>query len=138
MKEVAVETSVTGVLVSSTILMGALVILTLVAMTIMYRYFNQTVRQQSEVIDELQKDIKALRNGTSLTAKRMQISENKLKQLTRRQYLYEVQQMKNKNYEKAKDMINRGENVNKVIENCKITRTEAELILLANKMNKVA
>jgi hypothetical protein len=35
-------------------------------------------------------------------------------------------------------MINRGEAVEKVIKECKITKTEAELILLANRMNRVA
>jgi len=138
MNEVAVETSVTGILVSTTILMGALVILALVAITLMYRYFNQVVHQQGEVIEDLQNELKDLKQGSNVTSKRIQISENRLKQLARRQYLYEVQQMKNQNYEKAKEMINRGENVSKVVENCKITKTEVELILLANKMNKVA
>ena len=138
MNEVAVETSVTGILVSSTILMGALVVLALVAMTIMYRYFNKIVQQQGDVIEQLEKNVKTLEKGANINGKRIQLSENKLKQLARRQYLYEVQQMKNNNYQKAKEMISRGENVSKVLEDCKITRTEAELILLANKMNKVA
>jgi len=138
MKEVVVETSVTGILVSATVMMAVLVVLSLIAMTIMYRYFNQVSRQQSEIIDALQKDINVLGENAKSTGKRLFKSENKFDQLARRQYLYEVQQMKNRNYERAKDMINRGENVKKVVENCKITKTEAELILLANKMNKVA
>ena len=138
MKEVVVDTSVTGMLVSTTIMMAVLVILALVAMTIMYRYFNQIARQQSELIEELQNDIQSLGNETKITGKRLLKSENRYNQLARRQYLYEVQQMKNRNYERAKDMINRGENVKNVIENCKITKIEAELILLANKMNRVA
>lgn len=138
MKEVAVETSITGVLVSSTILMGVLVVLSLVAITLMYRYFNQIARHQNEVIQDLEKEIKQLSEGALTANKRLLRSENRFKQLARRQYLYEVQQMKNHNYQKAKDMILRGEKVNKVIENCKISRSEAELILLANKMNKVA
>ena len=46
--------------------------------------------------------------------------------------------MQDKNYERAKNMINRGDDVSKVIKDCKITKTEAELILLANRMNRVA
>ena len=138
MKEVVVDTSVTGMLVSTTIIMAVLVVLALVAMTIMYRYFNQVARQQSELIEELHNDIQLLGNDAKITSKRLLKSENRYNQLARRQYLYEVQQMKNRNYERAKDMINRGENVKNVIENCKITKIEAELILLANKMNKVA
>ncbi|WP_455375420.1 DUF2802 domain-containing protein [Kaarinaea lacus] len=138
MNEVVVETSITGILVSATIMMAVLVVLALIAMTIMYRYFNQVARQQSQIIEELQKDVNSLAVDAKQTGKRLFKSENKFNQLARRQYLYEVQQMKNRNYERAKDMINRGENVKKVVENCKITKTEAELILLANKMNKVA
>lgn len=138
MKEVVVETSVTGILVSATVIMAVLVVLSLVAMTIMYRYFNQVARQQSEIIEDLQKDINALGKNARSTGKRLFKSENKFNQLARRQYLYEVQQMKNRNYERAKDMINRGENVKEVVENCNISKTEVELILLANKMNKVA
>lgn len=138
MNEVVVETSITGILVSATVMMAVLVVLSLVAMIIMYRYFNQIAHQQSEIIEDLQKDINALGENVRSNGKRLFKSEHKFNQLARRQYLYEVQQMKNRNYERAKDMINRGENVKKVVENCKITKTEAELILLANKMNKVA
>ena len=138
MIEVAVDTSVTGMLISTTILMAALVVLALVAMTIMYRYFNHISRQQSDLIEQLQKDIKSFGNEAKVNEKRLFKAENRYNQLARRQYLYEAQLMKNRNYERAKDMINRGENVKNVVENCKITKTEAELILLANKMNKVA
>ena len=65
-------------------------------------------------------------------------TEFKIKQIVRRQYLYEVQQMKNKDYERAKAMISQGEKVDKVVKDCKMTVTEVELIMLANRMNRVA
>jgi len=138
MNEVVVETSVTGILASATIMMAAILVLALVAITLMYRYFHQVSQHQSEIIEELQNDVKALSSGSVGLNRRVDRSEQKFKQLSRRQYLYEVQQMKSKNYERAKHMISRGEKVSKVLENCKITKTEAELILLANRMNKVA
>lgn len=138
MNEVVVDTSVTGILASATILMAAILVLALVAMTLMYRYFHQVSRQQSDVIQELQNDVKALSSGTVGINRRVDRFEQKFKQLSRRQYLYEVQQMKSKNYERAKYLITRGEKVSKVLENCKISKTEAELIMLANRMNKVA
>lgn len=138
MKEVAVETSVTSILASATILMAALVVLTLIAVTLMYRYFNNVSKQQNKLIEELQKEVDVMASCTRDAEKRLNRSDYKFKQLARRQYLYETQQMKNRNYEKAKNMILRGENVKTVLSTCNITKTEAELILLANKMNKVA
>jgi len=138
MKEVAVETSVTGILASTTILLAVMVLLSLVAMTLMYRYFSHIAKQQNEMIEALQKNVSVIENAAIESDKRLLKSDNKFKQLARRQYLYEVQQMKNKNYERAKDMILRGENIKHVIEKCNITKIEAELILLANRMNKVA
>jgi len=138
MIEVAVDTSITSTLVSVTIFMAAMIVLVLAAMTVMYRYFNHNVKQQSEVIDQLHKQLTELQAHNKANLKRLEISDNKLKQLARRQYLYEVQLMKNSNYAKAKDLIVRGANVSKVIENCNITKSEAELIQLANRMNKVA
>lgn len=144
MNEVAVEatvtslTSMTGILASTTILMGALVLLSIIAMTLMYRYFNKVARQQNQIIEELKGEIDSISLGGRDVAKRLNRTDNKLKQLARRQYLYEIQQMKNRDYERAKKLITRGENVNKVLANCNITKTEAELIMLANKMNKVA
>ena len=110
----------------------------LVAMVLMYRYFHHIAQQQSETIAVLQKHVSSLRSGAIGVLNRQEKADRKFKQLARRQYLYEVQQMKSKNYERAKTMISRGEDVRKVIENCKITKTEAELILLANRMNRVA
>lgn len=138
MKEVAVETSVTGILASATIMMAALVVLSLIAITLMYRYFNQVSKQQSQIIEELKKQMAGIAVNTRETGKRLNRTDNKFKQLARRQYLYEVQQMKSRDYERAKNMISRGENMKTVLASCNITKTEAELILLANKMNKVA
>lgn len=138
MNDVAVETSVTGMLASATIMMAALVVLTLIAMTLMYRYFNQVAKQQNQLIEDLQKEVDAVSDSARDAGKRLNRTDHKFKQLARRQYLYEVQQMKNRDYERAKKMITRGENVKNVLASCNITKTEAELILLANKMNKVA
>lgn len=138
MTEEVVQTSISSVLASATIMMAALIVLMLVAMVLMYRYFHHVAQQQSETIAVLQKHVSTLRSGAVGVLNRQEKADRKFKHLARRQYLYEVQQMKNKNYERAKTMISRGEDVRKVIENCKITKTEAELILLANRMNRVA
>lgn len=138
MKEVAIETSVTSVLASATIMMAALIVLSLIAMTLMYRYFNKVSRQQNQIIEELKKEMDIIALGVRNSEKRHIKSDNKFKQLARRQYLYEVQQMKSRDYARAKNMVSRGEDLKTVLASCNITKTEAELILLANKMNKVA
>ena len=136
--EVIVQTSLSSMLASATIMLATLVVLLLIAMVLMYRYFHQVAKQQNEIIGVLQKNVSVLRSGTIGLCSRQEKSDRKFKQLARRQYLYEVQQMKSKNYEQAKIMITRGEDVRKVIENCRISKSEAELILLANRMNRVA
>lgn len=122
----------------ATIVMSIMVLLSLTAIAVMYRHFYKITHQQDATIDSLRHDLIALGSGSTDVDSRIEKLEKKAKFLSRRQYLYEVRQMKDKNYERAKNMINRGDEVNKVIKECKITKTEAELILLANRMNRVA
>jgi hypothetical protein len=118
--------------------MAVMVLLSLAAMVVMYRHFHKITLQQDATINTLRGDLNALCSGSVSVGNRVEKLEKKAKLLSRRQYLYEVRQMQDKNYERAKNMINRGEAVEKVIKECKITKTEAELILLANRMNRVA
>ena len=121
-----------------TIAMSVIVLLSLAAITIMYRHFQKITQQQDTTIELLRNDLSSMSSGSTDVDGRIDKLEKKAKYLSRRQYLYEVRQMQDKNYERAKNMINRGEKVSKVIKECKITATEAELILLANRMNRVA
>lgn len=134
----AVIQSTTNSLAVATITMAVMVLLSLVAMIVMYRHFHKLTRQQDDTIKRLGTDLDAIASGSVGVGNRVEKLEKKAKLLSRRQYLYEVRQMQDKNYERAKGMINRGEPVDKVIKECKITATEAELILLANRMNRVA
>ncbi|WP_455207104.1 DUF2802 domain-containing protein [Kaarinaea lacus] len=134
----AVIQSTTNSLAVATIAMAVMVLLSLVAMVFMYRHFHKLGQQQSATITMLHNDLNAITSGSAGVGNRVEKLEKKIKLLARRQYLYEVRQMQDKNYERAKGMINRGEDVAKVIKECKITKTEAELILLANRMNRVA
>jgi hypothetical protein len=134
----AIAHSINNTLTLATLAMSMMVVLSLVAMVIMYRHFNRIIRHQDQTISELQCDLGALCSGALGVGQRLEKAEKKMKYLARRQYLYEVQRMKNKNYERAKSMIVRGDDVQKVIDECKITKTEAELILLANRINRVA
>jgi len=122
----------------ATIVMSVIVLLSLTAIAVMYRHFHKIALQQDSTIDKLRNDLSAMSSGSTGVDNRVEKLEKKAKFLSRRQYLYEVRQMQDKNYERAKNMINRGDDVNKVIKECKITKTEAELILLANRMNRVA
>jgi len=130
--------STTNSLAVATIAMAVMVLLAMVAMVFMYRHFHKHSLRQDEKIKKLRDEIKVLGSGSVGAGSRIEKLEKKAKLLSRRQYLYEVRQMQDKNYERAKGMINRGEPVEKVIKECKITKTEAELILLANRMNRVA
>ncbi|MGD8640521.1 MAG: DUF2802 domain-containing protein [Gammaproteobacteria bacterium] len=134
----AVMQAINNTLTAATLGMSLMVVLSLIAMVVMYRHFNKIIRHQDETIETLQNDFGALCAGAVGVGNRLDKTEKKVKQLARRQYLYEVQQMKNKNYEQAKNRILRGDDVDKVINDCKITKTEAELILLANRINRVA
>jgi hypothetical protein len=134
----AIMHSINNTLTLATLAMSMMVVLSLIAMVVMYRHFNRIIRHQDETIAALQCDFGALCSGAVGVGHRLEKAEKKVKQLARRQYLYEVQQMKNKNYERAKNMILRGDDVQKVIDECKITKTEAELILLASRINRVA
>ncbi len=122
----------------ATIVLAVIVLLSLAAMAVMYRHFHKLYSQQDAIIGQLRNDLGIARSESEDVDQRIGKLEKKAKFLSRRQYLYEVRQMQDKNYERAKNMINRGDEVSKVIKECKITKTEAELILLANRMNRVA
>lgn len=122
----------------ATIVLAVIVLLSLAAMAVMYRHFHKLYSQQDAIIGQLRNDLGIVRSESEDVDQRIGKLEKKAKFLSRRQYLYEVRQMQDKNYERAKNMINRGDEVSKVIKECKITKTEAELILLANRMNRVA
>ena len=134
----AVLHSTINTLSVATIIMSVIVLLALGAIAVMYRHFHKIARQQDATIEMLRTDLLAVDSDPTDIDCRIEKLEKKAKFLSRRQYLYEVRQMQDKNYERAKNMINRGDDVNKVIKECKITKTEAELILLANRMNRVA
>jgi len=138
MHELVVQSSNQGMLATAVLLMGVMVVLSLGGMVFMYHYFNKVVHQQNELIHGLQKELKNIGAGIGFNGARMDKSEMKIKLLARRQFLYESQQMKKKNYELAKTMIQRGDKVEKVIADCNLTKTEAELIVLAHRMNRVA
>ncbi|HEY5602704.1 MAG TPA: DUF2802 domain-containing protein [Gammaproteobacteria bacterium] len=136
--DVAAIQSTTNSLAAATIAMAVMVLLSLVAMALMYRYIQKITSQQDATIDALRHNLNELDSGSAGVGSRVDKLEKKIKLLSRRQYLYEVRQMQDKNYERAKNMINRGDAVEKVIKECKITKTEAELILLAIRMSRVA
>jgi len=138
MHELVVQSSNQGMLAVAVLLMGVIVVLSLGGMVYMYQYFNKIVHQQNDLIHSLQKELKNVGAGIAFNGAKTDKFELKIKLLARRQYLYETQQMKKKNYERAKTMIQRGDKVEKVISDCNITKTEAELIMLAHRMNKVA
>lgn len=137
MNEAVLQSTINSLSVA-TIVMSVIVLLSLAAVAVMYRHFHKITLQQDATIELLRNDLSALGSGSTGVDSRIEKLEKKAKYLSRRQYLYEVRQMQDKNYERAKNMINRGDKVSKVIKECKITATEAELILLANRMNRVA
>ena len=65
MNEVVVQSSTNGPLAIAVILMAAMVVLSLVGMVFMYRYFYHVTQQQNQKIVSLQNDLGALCSGTA-------------------------------------------------------------------------
>ncbi|NOZ52269.1 MAG: DUF2802 domain-containing protein [Gammaproteobacteria bacterium] len=122
----------------ATLAMSAISMLILIAMVIMYRYFNKMLNQQEITIEILKDDLSALCAGAIGIGEHVARLEENSRSLTVRQDKLEMQEAPERSYKQALKMAQRGAELNEVIKDCGIAHGEAELILLANRLDKAS
>jgi len=122
----------------ATLTMSAILLLTLVGMVVLYRHFNHVLSQQETTISMLREDLSALCSGAIGIGEHVTRLEDNARSLTVRQDKLEMQEAPERSYKQALKMAQRGAQLNEVIEDCGIARGEAELILLANRLDKAS
>jgi len=122
----------------ATLAMSAILLLTLVAVAMLYRHFNNVFTQQETTIAILKEDLSALCSGAIGIGEHVSRLEENARSLTVRQDKLEMQEAPERSYKQALKMAQRGAALSDVIEDCGIARGEAELILLANRLDKAS
>jgi hypothetical protein len=124
-------------LMISTLVVGILLLLALVAMAFMYNYFHNLMNQQNETIQIIQEDIAAMCQGAVGVGEHLARLEQRTTALSKRQDQVEMQEAPERSYTRAIKMVRNGANIDQIISDCGLARGEAELLLLTRNIDSI-
>lgn len=124
------------ILIISTIVVGILLLLALVAMVFMYNHFHQVVAHQEQAINAMQSDISAMCSGAVGVGKHLAKLDQRTQALFRRQEEFEMQAAPVRSYRNAIKMLRSGANLDQIISDCGLARGEAELLMLNKSIDQ--
>ena len=127
-----------GLLTLATILMGVIVIFSIIAITYLYHYFNGLVDQQQSTISFLREEIGSVGADLGRLSDRIAKLEKNSETRNQLQPVKKEHDGKDKNIAKAKQLLNDGANLDIIIEECQLAQGEADLVRLANRMDRLA
>lgn len=90
---------------------------------------------QKRLIRELKDDVRTLYESSSSLGNRLQSVEHNIKVLREQQEQLTLKEPSQQTYRNAIQAINKGESINKIVENCGLSRGEVELLSLLQKIN---
>ena len=128
------DQTVTGLVSLATVLMGVLIILSLMAITYLYHYFNGLLSQQQSIINSLRKEIEELDSSIKKDREKLAQFEKSVDTKNRQQQFPNID---NSNFDKAKKLLQKGTALDQVASDCKLAQGEAELVKLANRMDRL-
>jgi hypothetical protein len=94
--------------------------------------------EQDAVIQAIQADVSAICTGAVGLGEHMAHLEQRATQLDRRQEKIELQGGSVQNYHVAKNLLRKGARVEEVMADCGMSRGEAELVALAQRIRKAS
>lgn len=124
------------ILIISTIVVGILLLLALVAMAFMYNHFHHIVADQEEAINAMQSDISAMCSGAVGVGEHLAKLEERTQGLLQRQEEFEMQEAPEHSYRNAIKMLRNGANLDQIITDCGLARGEAELLMLNKSIDQ--
>lgn len=98
---------------------------------------RKMLHAHAQVIVDLQENINAICSGAVGLGEHMQVLEDRCRLLMSQQEKFELHESPDRNYKYALRMVQNGAQIEEVIEDCGIAQGEAELVLLANRMDKL-
>ena len=91
--------------------------------------------EQAAVIESLQGSMNAICSGAVGIGEHLSVLDDRSRLLMEQQEKFELHGSTNRNYKFAMKMAKSGAKIEDVIEDCDMPMGEAELVLLANKLN---
>ena len=123
-------------LMISTIVVGILLLMSLVAMAFMYNHFHQILSQQDEIITAMQSDLNAMCSGAVGVGEHLAKLEERTQRLVQRQDALETQEAPERSYRHAIKMLRKGANLDQIMSDCGLARGEAELLMLNKSIDQ--
>ncbi len=96
------------------------------------------LEKQQDVLKALQADVAAMCAGAVKVGERLAQQEQRLQALGRRQDELELHEPSGDNYRHAARLMGKGAELEEVMEDCGLARGEAELLVLAQKLEKAS
>jgi len=124
-------------LMISTIVVGILLLMSLVAMAFMYNHFHQILAQQDEIITAMQSDLNAMVSGAVGVGDHLAKLEERTQRLVQRQDTLELQEAPERSYRHAIKMLRNGANLDQIMSDCGLARGEAELLMLNKSIDQL-
>ncbi len=96
------------------------------------------LEKQQDSLRTLQTDVAAMCSGTVQLGEHLAQQEQRLQTLSRRQDDLELHEPSGDNYRHAARLMGKGVELEEVMEDCGLARGEAELLVLAQKLEKAS
>lgn len=132
------EHTAIGLLTLATILMGVMVILSIIAITYLYHYFSGMADQHQTALNLLHDEISSISTEMLTLREKVELLERRPDRLDASEHSLESVKGKDKDIEKAKQLLDKGAGLDVVIEECQLAQGEADLVRLANQMDRLA
>ncbi len=99
---------------------------------------RQQLAQQQESLRSLQTDMAAMCSGAVMAGQRLAQVEQRSERLSRRQDELESRDAEGQHYRQAVKLMGKGAQLDEVMEDCGLARGEAELLVLAQRLEQAS
>ena len=117
---------------------SAIACFSIIVLSILALKMRKELRQQETLIDRMQDDLNAICSGAVGVGEHLANLQVQARDLKQRQEQLELQGSSDSSYKYALKMARNGARLEEVIEDCGIAQGEAELVFLANQMDKAS
>ena len=124
-------------IISTVIIGGTFFLISLTALAVMYNHFHKTIAHNRETIRRMQEDLSAMCKGAIGVGEHLARLEERTRGLIQRQDQLEMQEAPERSFKQAIKMVRNGANLDQLISDCGLARGEAELVMLANNLDRV-
>jgi len=118
------------------IVVSTLLLFTVVAVIILYSYFQKLFANHDTQLRMLQDDLAAICNGAVGVGGHLALLEDRTRGLLARQEQLEMQEAPEQSYKQAIRLARSGADIDQLISDCGLAQGEAELAILAGSLDR--